>query len=390
MADTSLWLDPDRLSRLVALGYEAPGHGVSPRGNEAWRAFVAEAAEACDCQLAVVENYDPLHPGASFIAAGGLDGFDEVFTVSRPRGPTDTYWVAMHDQPSGTVRLGSEIVQPEVMRGTEVYSSVAGPWQLEHFLMGAIQTGPDGVAFFTLARTSRERPFRDGDKTLVSRMLLGHLDRSLTVHREVAAMRDANTMLAAVMNQAPTGLVVLDWHGRVAVVNPTALAILTAGDGLSLVNGELRAQCARAQAQLSMALSAMLQVARGRPAPAPATVLVTRQAATQPYRVSFATLGSLGEGHELPSGSAVVAVIHEEHRVSGQSVTALFRATYGLTRAEVGLCEGLLAGRSLAETAEALNVSRNTAKTHLARVFDKTGVRSQMALLRLLTLGARG
>jgi hypothetical protein len=33
-------------------------------------------------------------------------------------------------------------------------------------------------------------------------------------------------------------------------------------------------------------------------------------------------------------------------------------------------------------------ISRNTAKTHLARVFDKTGVRSQAALLRLLSTGS--
>jgi DNA-binding CsgD family transcriptional regulator len=65
---------------------------------------------------------------------------------------------------------------------------------------------------------------------------------------------------------------------------------------------------------------------------------------------------------------------------------ALFRATYGLTRAEVRLCStgGPVAGRGRNR-----RVSRNTAKTHLARVFDKTGVRSQTALLRLLTLGGR-
>jgi DNA-binding CsgD family transcriptional regulator len=82
-----------------------------------------------------------------------------------------------------------------------------------------------------------------------------------------------------------------------------------------------------------------------------------------------------------------VAVIQEERPASGPTVPAFFRATYGLTRAEIRLCELLLAGQSLAEAATGLRVSRNTAKTHLTRIFDKTGVRSQMALLRLLTLG---
>jgi DNA-binding CsgD family transcriptional regulator len=43
-----------------------------------------------------------------------------------------------------------------------------------------------------------------------------------------------------------------------------------------------------------------------------------------------------------------------------------------------------VAGRSLQEAADTLDITRNTAKTHLGRVFDKTGVRSQVGLIGLL------
>lgn len=69
----------------------------------------------------------------------------------------------------------------------------------------------------------------------------------------------------------------------------------------------------------------------------------------------------------------------------GQSDTVFILARFDLTFSEQRLAEQLLTGRTLAEAAQALGVSRNTAKTHLARIFDKTGARSQMALLRLLT-----
>lgn len=393
MAATSLSLEPERFSRLVSLGYEAPAHDTRAGQRDAWRRFTAEAAEALGCQLAVFESYDRGRPGDSIIATGGLDGFEEVFSGFRTRTQADKYWVAMHNQPAGMVSLGSEILPPDEMRKTRLYSSVAMPWHLEHFLIGKIHDAVNGGAFFTLARTDREPPFEAGDKSLIGNMLLTHLHRSMTLHTEVAAMRATNSILASVMQQAPTGLVIFDALGKPVVVNQRASEIFAAGDGLALINGQLRATSSLAQVQLDLALSAVLQCCAGRPVPAPPSVLVARRAGGQPYRVTFSVLGSPGRGSgnvdAFPRGSSVVAVVHEEQRANGSSLPALFRTTYGLTRAEIRLCETLLAGQSLAEAADALGVSRNTAKTHLTRVFDKTGVRSQMALLRLLTLGAQ-
>ncbi len=396
MPSTRTSLDPQRLARLVSLGYEAPvnfagnmSDDTRAREKEAWRLFASEAAKAFGCQLAMVEYYAPGHPEASFVAAGGLDGFEEVFSDVRSRNTEDRYLKGMCERPAGTVQLGSEIVAPDQMHRSESYSALAMPWHLEHFLMGTILPVGGGGAFFALGRTAREAPFTESDKSLVSKLVLSHLTRSMMIQREVAAMGSANAMLAAVMHQAPTGLVVFDGNGRPVLINQKAAAIFAAGDGLALVNGELRAESPVAQTQLNLALSAMRQVALGRPVPAPPTVLVARRASAQPYRVSYSALSPLVQGGGFPHGSSVVAVIHDERRASGPTVPALLRVTYGLTRAEVCLCEALLAGQSLAEAAIALGVSRNTAKTHLARVFDKTGVRSQMALLRLLTLGAR-
>jgi DNA-binding CsgD family transcriptional regulator len=299
----------------------------------------------------------------------------------------DTYLVEMRDRAAGTIRLGTDVVAPDRMHRSESYSALALPWHLEHFLMGTVLPVHAGGVFFALGRTARESPFVEGDKALIGGLLLSHLTRSLMIKREVAAMGSANAMLAAVMHQAPTGLVVFDGTGRPVLINQKASAIFAACDGLTLINGELCAASPIAQVELALGLAAMLQVARGQLVPAPPTVVVARRDGRQPYRVSFSALSPLGQGGGFPHGSSVVAVIHDERRATGPTGAALIRVTYGLTRAEVCLCEALLAGQSLAEAAMALKVSRNTAKTHLARVFDKTGVRSQIALLRLLTLG---
>lgn len=67
----------------------------------------------------------------------------------------------------------------------------------------------------------------------------------------------------------------------------------------------------------------------------------------------------------------------------------VLRQIYGLTRTESLLVSRLFAGSSLGVTAEGLDISINTAKTHLRQVFRKCDVQSQAELLQLVALGPR-
>jgi DNA-binding CsgD family transcriptional regulator len=57
---------------------------------------------------------------------------------------------------------------------------------------------------------------------------------------------------------------------------------------------------------------------------------------------------------------------------------------YGLSPSQVRLAEQIIGGQSLGDAAERLKVSVATTRTQLQRMFDKTGVRSQPALVRAL------
>ena len=57
---------------------------------------------------------------------------------------------------------------------------------------------------------------------------------------------------------------------------------------------------------------------------------------------------------------------------------------YGLLPAQIRPAEQIVASRSLRDAAGELGVSLATTRTQLERIFDKTGVRSQPALVRAL------
>ena len=86
--------------------------------------------------------------------------------------------------------------------------------------------------------------------------------------------------------------------------------------------------------------------------------------------------------------AAVLFVSDPEREV--QTPEQFIRDLYGLTPAEARLAMLLGRGHTLNDAAGALGISRNTAHTHLSRIFMKTDTSRQSDLVRrLLTAPAR-
>ncbi len=75
-------------------------------------------------------------------------------------------------------------------------------------------------------------------------------------------------------------------------------------------------------------------------------------------------------------------ILSRQAEGAGRSERAAKR--FGLTPAENRLLQCLLDGLALKEAALRLGVARTTARTHLQRIFDKTGVRRQTELQRVI------
>lgn len=98
----------------------------------------------------------------------------------------------------------------------------------------------------------------------------------------------------------------------------------------------------------------------------------------------------LGETDE--DGVAVVHVSVRDNATilqfdGAESLThrlAVAQAVFGLSDGQLKVARLIADGEGLKNVAEALGISINTARTHLARLYEKTGVSSQTALVRLL------
>jgi DNA-binding CsgD family transcriptional regulator len=112
-----------------------------------------------------------------------------------------------------------------------------------------------------------------------------------------------------------------------------------------------------------------------------------RPSGKRPYAIHVLPLNS--PGAELPSRGplAMVVIVDPERRPL--PALDLLRQIYGLTRTEAAVAQLVLNGEGLGPIGEQLLLSRDTVKTHLRNVFNKTQTHRQAELVRLLLAIAR-
>ncbi len=85
----------------------------------------------------------------------------------------------------------------------------------------------------------------------------------------------------------------------------------------------------------------------------------------------------------LPHGETILGLLRDEQHEQGSSarhISQLFR----LSEKEGLLAEALMHGLTIAEAAESIGLTLETARTYSKRIFSKTGARGQADLVRLL------
>lgn len=211
------------------------------------------------------------------------------------------------------------------------------------------------------------------------RLLAPHLRRALTISK----LLDVQSLTAATFRTTIDALAVavllVDRDLRLVHANSAASAMLAAGDPLLERAGFLRAK-----QPLAAALALAVQQAcddeaalgrRGLEIPA-------RQVDDRPCVLHVLPLRR-GELRPGLASSAVAAIFVAPPQTSPPPPVDTLAALFDLTAAEARVFGHIAAGYTQAEIAVALGVSPVTIKTHLLRVFAKTGTSRQSELVSL-------
>lgn len=182
-----------------------------------------------------------------------------------------------------------------------------------------------------------------------------------------------------ILDKLDRGVVLLDARGRVLDANSLAVRLLKAGDGMALRAGRFVLSDVALDSRLAGLLDIRNSAAAERNTALAARV---RRSNGASYRVVITPVPEGADERDV----AFVALIYapdEQRDIS----TDVLRELYALTPAQAQVARSLFAGRSVEESAAALNLSLNTVRTHLKQIFTRCEVQSQAELLHLLAQG---
>jgi DNA-binding CsgD family transcriptional regulator len=194
------------------------------------------------------------------------------------------------------------------------------------------------------------------------------------VSRELGLARAKG--LAEAFELLGSAAVILDWRGEVILVNRVAERTLTRE--LRIARRRLTVATPDAGARLARLVG---QVTSVRTEPAPGPPVVVERAGRRPLLIYAVPLAS--EGLDIFSNARALLIVLDPEARPVPPEDAL-RGAFGMTTAEARLASQLAGGESLEAAADALGITKQTARTHLKAVFAKAGTHRQSELVALL------
>ncbi|MEQ1718797.1 MAG: LuxR C-terminal-related transcriptional regulator, partial [Hyphomicrobium sp.] len=214
------------------------------------------------------------------------------------------------------------------------------------------------------------------------RIIAPHIRRAVTIADLLDARALQQDMLSATLDLLAVGIVLVDAEARIAHTNRAGLTYLDARSAVRLDGDHLSARDPKAASELKEAIKT---VVKGGATSLPrAGIAIPIQSAGGRDLAAWVLPLDSGLRSELAAPfAAKAAVFIRELGDTSAFPGELFVKRFGITPAECRVLMMLVQGLTVAETCDALGVGEPTIKTHLSRLFAKTGTSGQPDLMRL-------
>jgi DNA-binding CsgD family transcriptional regulator/PAS domain-containing protein len=274
----------------------------------------------------------------------------------------------------------ADLMDVDEFRQTRFYREWSAPQGIVDFIGAPIERRGASIACFGIFRHERDGMIDAASKERMA-LLVPHIRRAVAIGKVIeTGMAKANSLGEAVDGLA-AGVLFVDAVGRISYANAAATEML-GGSAVSKLGGRVIARNRDANKQLADVFAAASD----------------GDAAVDKRGISILLPGDDGDdlvAHILPltSGSrreagtqfaAVAAMFIHRATRDVPSAPEMMARTFGLTLSELRVLDAIVHIGGVPETAEELGVAETTVKTHLHRVFAKTGTSRQADLVRLV------
>lgn len=351
---------------LIGLIYKAPGD------IRLWETFLSQLASACKAAFGTLDYYNTSQKSGDIAVSLNIDPeFCDEYACNYA---DKNAWINNHPRhiPLGTPIIGQMVVPDTEFVRTEFYQDFLRRRDIFHLLGGSIADRSPTTALLSLFRPRSAEPFGVSDLSLF-KLLVPHLRQALKLHRQITMAQASQQSLVEALDRMPIGTIIVNILCQVLMMNKIAREIVAAKDGLTIDASCLKAMAMKETTQLRTLVACAAVTSRGAAVHPGGSMQVSRPSLRRSLKIQVIPTTSSELSRDMSRAAAVIFVSDPE---SSPGVSQLSNL-YGLTRAESRFATLLVQGTTVGEAAEALQISQNTARTHLKNIFLKTDVRRQ-------------
>jgi DNA-binding CsgD family transcriptional regulator/PAS domain-containing protein len=279
---------------------------------------------------------------------------------------------------AGVVETDLDILPRKDLLASDYYNGFMKPRDMHAVIRMTLAAEPGYRRIISMSRPASLGDFGRADVTQCER-LMPHLQRAARVMQRVEETNAVLSGFSGVLEQSPTGVLLLDRNGRLLFANRAARAMAATNDGFTLRNDGIMA----VNDGEDGALQRLIAAATGRLAQPEAPRGGVMRLSRKSGKPDFAIAGAPLDGEAFSPETAPTAFLLITDAASG-APKPLLRELFGLTEAEGRVAERLMQGDTPEQAAVVLGVKTSTARWHLASLYRKTGTSRQAQLVRLL------
>lgn len=237
-----------------------------------------------------------------------------------------------------------------------------------------------------LVRTANAPPFSQQDRARLQ-SIVPLMSKALTLYSAVTHNSFVEEFYEELLGSMGIASVILNAKLEVLSANKEASQILAAKDGVFLLSNSLRCNQSADQKKFEVACNKLLKGGINE------EKAQSKTRAMRSISISRTSLGSKWDAHIRKidkekvafgrRGPKLVLLLQDVAQGHAPSQSRLIER-FGVTPAEAKLIPLLVDGLTLTAAAQALGISRNTARAQLSSIFIKTGVNRQTQLVKLV------
>jgi DNA-binding CsgD family transcriptional regulator len=297
--------------------------------------------------------------------------------------------MAKFDPPAGghySTAIGEEVSVADILPyeefiETRTYPGWVHPQGIVDTLNVALDKTATSSSFFAIFRNKDHGPVDDQTRRRM-RLIVPHVRRSALIGKAIDLKAEETATFVDTLDRIRDSMLLVDASGRILHSNVSGHELLAEGSLFYAKNGELALTDADAHQTLR---NVLLAADKGYAAVGTKGIAVPLMACGGDRYVAYVLPLTSGARRQAGAAyAAVAAVFVHKAALDTPSPPELIAKSYKLSPTELRVLLAIVQVGGVPETAKALAIAESTVKTHLRRLFNKTGASRQADLVRLV------